>query len=237
MSIGDIMEKPKPKKASAKAFSTIKKSEFRKTPPSMYEIGKGMVAPEAMKKVVDAGSKRASSILSKVGSAIKSADSATGKAFDRGVKAFKDFTENDPTGKILKGSYDAIPSMAKSTGAASDAVAKAIGKKSNDKEKSLAKGNVGMLPKKASPAPKKSSEQGSKFISFMKSVPKRIVDGIGNTLDENADLRVGKDLNDYYDTRRSDLEKKSQTKKLNKEEQQFLDNEYARDERIKKRGK
>ena len=130
------MEKPKPKKASAKAFKTIKKSEFRKTPPSMYEIGKGMVAPEDMKKVVDAG-----------------------------------------------------------------------------------------------------SERGGKFISFMKSIPKRIADSIGNTLDENADLRVGKDLNDYYDTRRSDLEKKSQTKKLSKEEQQFLDNEYARDERIKKRGK
>lgn len=144
MSIGDTMEKPKPKKASAKAFKTIKKSEFRKTPPSaykpsMYEIGKGMVAPEDMKRTVDEGSKR-----------------------------------------------------------------------------------------------------GGKFISFVKSKVKGIGRSIHNALvepDADDDLRVGKQLNDYFDTRRSDLEKKSQTKELSKEEQQFLDNEYARDERIKKRGK
>ena len=55
------MVKPK-KKLSA--FKAIKKSEFRKTPPSMYEIGKGMVAPQDMKRVVDAGSKRGSEFMS-----------------------------------------------------------------------------------------------------------------------------------------------------------------------------
>ena len=84
------------------------------------------------------------------------------------------------------------------------------------------------------------SKRGSKFISFVKSKVKGIGRSIHNALvepDADDDLRVGKQLNDYFDTRRSDLEKKSQTKELSKEEQQFLDNEYARDERIKKRGK
>jgi len=123
----------KPKKKLS-AFKAIKKSEFRKTPPSMYEIGKGMVAPQDMKRVVDAGSKR-----------------------------------------------------------------------------------------------------GSKFMSFLKSAPKRILESIVSPLDEDTDLRVGAGLNDYHDRRRNELEKKSDTQDLAKEEKQFLDNEYARDERIEKR--
>lgn len=53
----------KPKKYFS-AFKTIKKSEFRKTPPSMYEIGKGAVAPQDMKRVVDKGSERGSKFMS-----------------------------------------------------------------------------------------------------------------------------------------------------------------------------
>lgn len=67
----------KPKKKFS-AFKSIKKSEFRKTPPSMYEIGKGAVAPQDMKRVVDKGSERGSkfmsflkSIPSRVASSIK----------------------------------------------------------------------------------------------------------------------------------------------------------------------
>ena len=127
------MVKPK-KKLSA--FKSIKKSEFRKTPPSMYEIGKGAVAPQDMKRVVDKG-----------------------------------------------------------------------------------------------------SERGSKFMSFLKSAPKRILESIVSPFDVDTDLRVGPDLNDYYDRRRNELEEKNNTKDLNKEEQQFLDKEYAREERIEKRKK
>ena len=82
------MVKPK-KKLSA--FKSIKKSEFRKTPPSMYEIGKGAVAPQDMKRVVDKGSERGSKFMSflksipgRVASTIYDKDSAQKESDFRG---------------------------------------------------------------------------------------------------------------------------------------------------------
>lgn len=82
------MVKPK-KKLSA--FKAMKKSEFRKTPPSMYEIGKGAVAPQDMKRVVDKGSERGSKFMS----FLKSIPSRVARSLDESVQRQDDFRGRD----------------------------------------------------------------------------------------------------------------------------------------------
>ena len=77
----------------------------------------------------------------------------------------------------------------------------------------------------------KGSERGSKFMSFLKSIPSRVASTIydKDSAQKESDFR-GRDLQRYNEDRALEIKMKTDR---TKEEQDYLESEQARDKRMK----
>lgn len=75
----------------------------------------------------------------------------------------------------------------------------------------------------------KGSERGSKFMSFLKSIPSRVADSLKDSAQRQSDFR-SRDLQRYNEDRVREIKMKTDR---SKEEQDYLENEQARDKRMK----
>ena len=77
----------------------------------------------------------------------------------------------------------------------------------------------------------KGSERGSKFMSFLKSIPSRVASSMSmkDSAQKETDFR-GRDLQIYNEDRALEIKMKTDR---TKEEQDYLESEQARDNRMK----